>query len=77
MAALRKSPDGGPRGAGAAHQRPWAVAIRHLEQPRAELLARNQRRDTSLSNKRLLEMLLPREVLLPTEAHRVSYVQRR
>ncbi len=53
------------------------VEVVYLEQPRAELLARNQRRDTSLSNKRLLEMLLRWEVPLPTEAHRVSYVQRR
>ena len=53
------------------------VEIMYLEQPRAELLARNQRRDTSLSNKRLLEMLLRWEVPLPTEAHAVHYTQMR
>lgn len=53
------------------------VEIVYLEQPRAALLARNQRRDSSLPNKRLLEMLLRWEVPLPTEAHRVAYTQMR
>lgn len=50
------------------------VQIVYLELPRAQLLARNHRRDTSLSNKALLEMLHRWEVPLPTEAHRVSYL---
>jgi len=49
------------------------VELVYLERPRAELLARNHKRDTTLSNKRLLEMLYRWEVPLPTEAHRVSY----
>ena len=50
------------------------VEIVYLEQPRAQLLAHNDRRDTSLSNKSLLGMLHRWEVPLPTEAHRVRYL---
>lgn len=49
------------------------VDLVYLEQPRDELLRRNHKRDTSLSNKALLEMLHRWEVPLPTEAHRVHY----
>jgi len=45
----------------------------YLEQPRAELLRRNARRDTSLPNKTLLGMLHRWDLPLPTEAHRVVY----
>lgn len=44
-----------------------------LERPRAELLRRNTRRDTSLTNKALEAMLVKWELPLPTEAHRVRY----
>lgn len=50
------------------------VEIVYLEQSRGELLRRNHRRDTSLSNKALLGMLRKWEVPVPTEAHRVSYL---
>ncbi|KAA9001361.1 AAA family ATPase [Affinibrenneria salicis] len=49
------------------------VEIVYLEQPRAELLRRNGRRDTTLSNKALQSMLIHWELPAPTEAHRVSY----
>ncbi len=50
------------------------VEIVYLEQPRAELLRRNTKRDTSLTN-RVLESMLHRWTLpLPTEAHHVRYV---
>lgn len=49
------------------------VEIVYLEQTRSELLRRNHRRDTSLSNKTLLAMLRKWEVPVPTEAHRVIY----
>jgi len=49
------------------------IDLVYLEMPRADLLQRNQRRDTSLSNKALLGMLHRWEVPLPTEANRVSY----
>jgi predicted kinase len=45
----------------------------YLEKPRAELLRRNSRRDTSLSNKTLTGMLHRWDLPLPTEAHRVVY----
>ena len=49
------------------------VTLVYLEQPRAELLRRNARRDTSLTN-RALEAMLPRwDPPLPTEAHAVRY----
>lgn len=50
------------------------VELVYLEQPRAELLRRNHRRDTSLSNRALEEMLFKWEPPLPYEAHRVRYV---
>ncbi len=50
------------------------VEIAYLEQPRAELLRRNTKRDTSLSNKALASMLHRWSVPLPTEAHHVRYV---
>ncbi len=50
------------------------VELVYLEKPRAELLRRNSRRDTSLSNKSLQAMLWKWELPLPTEAHKVSYL---
>lgn len=49
------------------------VELVYLEQPRTELLRRNTRRDTSLSNKTLTSMLHRWDLPLPTEAHRVTY----
>jgi predicted kinase len=49
------------------------VEVVYLERPRAELLRRNSRRDTSLSNKALEGMLVRWELPLPTEAHVVEY----
>ncbi|WP_313624266.1 AAA family ATPase [Achromobacter sp.] len=49
------------------------VELVYLEKPRAELLRRNSRRDTSLSNKTLTGMLHRWDLPLPTEAHRVTY----
>ena len=49
------------------------VELVYLEKPRAELLRRNSRRDTSLSNKTLTSMLHRWDMPLPTEAHRVVY----
>jgi predicted kinase len=49
------------------------VKIVYLERPRAELLRRNTRRDTSLSNKTLEGMLHRWDLPLPTEAHQVVY----
>lgn len=49
------------------------VELVYLEQPRAELLRRNAKRDTSLSNKSLLAMTLKWELPLPFEAHQVIY----
>jgi hypothetical protein len=46
----------------------------YLERPRAELLARNSKRDTSLTNKTLQAMLVKWEPPMPTEAHAVRYV---
>ncbi|ARU03611.1 metal-dependent phosphohydrolase [Comamonas serinivorans] len=51
------------------------VEVVHLEAPRATLLARNARRDTSLRNADLLAMLHKWEVPLPTEAHALSWWQ--
>jgi predicted kinase len=50
------------------------VELVYLERPRAELLRRNHRRDTSLSNKALEAMLHKWELPLPTEAHGVHYL---
>lgn len=49
------------------------VTLVYLEQPRATLLRRNARRDTSLSNRALEGMLLRWDLPLPTEAHAVIY----
>lgn len=49
------------------------VTLVYLEQPRAELLRRNARRDTSLTNRALEAMLLRWDLPLPTEAHVVRY----
>lgn len=49
------------------------VELVYLERPRAELLQRNNRRDTSLTNKALQGMLFKWEPPVPTEAHRVQY----
>lgn len=49
------------------------VELVYLEQSRQELLGRNARRDTSLSNKALEAMTSRWEVPLPTEAHAVYY----
>lgn len=49
------------------------VELVYLEQPRRELLARNTRRDTSLTNKALEAMALKWELPVPTEAHAVRY----
>lgn len=50
------------------------VDLVYLERPRAELLQRNTRRDTSLTNKALEAMVHKWEPPLPTEAHAVSYL---
>lgn len=50
------------------------VHLVYLEKPRKELLARNTRRDTSLSNKVLEGMLFKWEVPVPSEAHRVTFL---
>ncbi len=50
------------------------VTLVYLEQPRAELLRRNARRDTSLTNRALEDMLVRWDLPLPTEAHAVRYV---
>lgn len=50
------------------------VELVYLERPRAELLRRNSKRDTSLTNKALEAMLVKWDLPLPTEAHRVVYV---
>lgn len=50
------------------------VELVYLERPRAELLARNSRRDSTLSNKALQEMTHKWELPLPTEAHCVTYL---
>lgn len=50
------------------------VEVVYLEQPRAELLRRNRRRDSSLTNAGLLAMLHRWEPPLPTEAHRVRHL---
>jgi predicted kinase len=50
------------------------VDLVYLERPRAELLKRNAKRDTSLSNKALEAMVRKWELPLPTEAHQVTYL---
>ena len=49
------------------------VEVVYLEKSRSELLRRNHRRDTSLSNKALQSMLTKWEPPLPYEAHQVRY----
>jgi predicted kinase len=49
------------------------VELVYLEQPRRELLRRNSRRDTTLTNKALEAMLRKWEIPFPTEAHAVIY----
>lgn len=49
------------------------VELVYLERPRQELLRRNSRRDTSLTNKALEAMVHKWELPLPTEAHSVVY----
>lgn len=49
------------------------VTLVYLEKPRAELLRRNTRRDTSLSNRTLEGMLVRWDLPSPTEAHTVIY----
>lgn len=49
------------------------VSLVYIEKPRAELLRRNTKRDTSLTNKALEGMLHKWELPLPTEAHHVRY----
>jgi len=49
------------------------VEVVHLETPRDALLRRNAKRDTTLTNAKLQQMLMKWEVPLPTEAHRVIY----
>lgn len=50
------------------------VEVVYLELPEAELLRRNRRRDTTLSNAGIERMLHRWEVVLPTEAHEVHYL---
>ncbi|HDR9103410.1 TPA: AAA family ATPase [Burkholderia vietnamiensis] len=50
------------------------VQVVYLERPRRELFARNTKRDTSLTNKRIEGMLLKWEIPQPTEAHDVQYM---
>lgn len=49
------------------------VELVYLEKPRDELLRRNHRRDTSLTNKALQAMLVKWDLPLPTEGHAVHY----
>lgn len=52
------------------------VDLVYLEMGRAELLRRNDHRDTSLSNKALQAMLLKWDIPMPTEAHMVRYLEK-
>lgn len=49
------------------------VEIVYLESPRSVVMSRNSKRDTSLRNKAIEDMLFKWEVPMPTEAHKVSY----
>ncbi|MDO5692374.1 MAG: AAA family ATPase [Pseudomonadota bacterium] len=49
------------------------VRLVYLEAPEVTVLARNDKRDTTLSNKHLMRMLHRWEVPLPWEAHAVEY----
>lgn len=50
------------------------VELVYLERPRVELLRRNSKRNTSLTNKTLEAMLLKWELPTPAEAHATHYV---
>lgn len=50
------------------------VQVVYLEQPKSVLFSRNDKRDSTLSNKALKEMLLKWNIPLPYEAHQVQYV---
>ncbi|KHK57766.1 metal-dependent phosphohydrolase [Ralstonia sp. A12] len=50
------------------------VELVYLEKPRTELLRRNSKRDTSLTNKTLEGMLHRWDLPLPTEVHRIQYL---
>lgn len=50
------------------------VELIYLERARGDLLRRNAKRDTSLSNKALEAMTLKWEIPLPFEAHHVEYL---
>jgi len=50
------------------------VELVYLEHSRSELLRRNTRRDTSLTNKALVGMLHKWELPLPTESHAITYL---
>lgn len=50
------------------------VRIIYLERPEAEIYRRNSKRDTSLKNGALGQMLFKWEVPLPVEAHSVEYL---
>jgi predicted kinase len=49
------------------------VELLYLEQPESTIFARNAKRDTTLSNAAIGQMLYRWEVPLPTEAHAVRY----
>lgn len=49
------------------------VRIVYLEQPEKELYKRNNKRDTSLTNKKIQSMFNKWEIPLPTEAQQVDY----
>lgn len=50
------------------------VRILYFEAPESILFLRNDKRDSTLSNRRLSEMLLKWEPPSPSEAHEVSYI---
>jgi predicted kinase len=50
------------------------VELLYLERPRAELLFRNARRDTSLTNRALAGMVPKWALPLPTEANSIVYL---
>jgi len=50
------------------------VNIEYLEQPESVLFSRNTKRDTTLTNQAIEEMLFRWEPPLPTEAHAVEYL---
>jgi predicted kinase len=49
------------------------VELVYLEQPEDVIFRRNSKRDTTLSNAAIEQMLFRWEVPLPTEAHKVQY----